>query len=558
MREAADILDLTLDQRLTEHGLLEEKRFQAERLVKAFLWKSGVSKEFPRIVCLMGGTGTGKSTLFNSMAGRKISDVGTRRPYTLQAVIRVHADWVEQLRSCPFLKENQADATLVMYSDAHSGDAILVDTPDFDSVEVANRVIAENFFIISDTMLFVTSQEKYADLAGLKVTEMAREWAKNTVFVMNKVASEAAYSDFVRSLAAHGFQVEPIRVERLECSPELIPGLRNRPGFNELLHAGSHAGQAEIKALELDRLRFRAVRSLEDLDCALNEQLRRIESVNSRIRGTLAEVSSEMGLQLDAIVTEDLEGQIRGRLQSLLRKYDILFVPRMLVRNAVREVFGAIADFFGATQHKSGATDRDIRTEDLEQARSAVRLKPLESAVAVLNRKVAELLSSDQSLDDLRAIARKDVPRLGTDEIRSLYEEAFPGIEHLLEEEFTHFKDGLSLKDEFKLYGSYTAWALFIITAEVVMGGGFTLLDALLNTVIMPFIPKWLLNLKVLDVLREIGERVDRKHRQVMNNILSQQAESYTSEFSGLLPDSGKMAQIMDLKKSLSSRSPLS
>lgn len=557
MSEATDILLLTLDQRLTEHGLLEEKRFQAERLVKAFLWKSGLSKEFPRIICLMGGTGTGKSTLFNSLAGRKISDVGTRRPYTLQAVIHVHADWAEQLKSCPFLKDNQSDAKLVTYSDSRPDAAILVDTPDFDSVEVSNRVIAENFFIISDTMLFVTSQEKYADLAGRKITEMAREWAKNTVFVMNKVASEAAYSDFVRSLGVHGFPIEPIRVERLGYSPDLIPGLPDRPGFHELLYDPSHAEQAKIRPEELDRLRSRAVLSLDDLDSALIEQLRRIDSVNRRIRGTLADVSHELGLQLDAIVTEDLEGQIRGRLQSLLRKYDILFVPRMLVRNAVREVVGAIADLFAGSQHKSGATDRDIRLEDLEQARSAVRLKPLESAVAVLNRKVAELLSSDQSLDDLREIARKDVPRLGPDEIHSLYEEAFPGIEHLLEEEFTRFKDGLSLKDEFKLYGSYTAWALFIITAEVVMGGGFTLLDALLNTVIMPFIPKWLLNLKVLDVLREIGERVDREHRQVLNNILSQQAESYMSEFSGLLPDLQQMAQIMDLKKSLAGRSLL-
>jgi hypothetical protein len=551
LSEAANILHLTLDQRLTELGLLEEKRFQAEQLVKAFLWKSGLSKGFPRIICLMGGTGTGKSTLFNSLAGRKISDVGTRRPFTRQAVVHVHADWVEQLKTCPFLKENQADARLVTDSDSHSDAAILIDTPDFDSIQVSNRVIAENYFIISDVMLFVTSQEKYADLAGRKITEMAREWGKNTVFVMNKVASEAAFDDFIRSLSACRFQVEPIRVERLGYSPDLIPGLRERPGFAELLHAESHAGQAKVRPEELDRLRSRAVLSLEELDCALNEQLQRIDSVNSGIRGTLADVSHEMGLQLDAIVTEDLEGQIRGRLQSLLRKYDILFVPRMLVRNAVREVVGAIADLFGGAQHKPGATDRDIRTEDLEQARSAVRLRPLESAVAVLNRRVAELLSSDQSLDDLRAIARKDVPRLGPDEIHSLYEEAFPGIEHLLEEEFIHFKDGLSLKDEFKLYGSYTAWALFIITAEVVMGGGFTLLDALLNTVIMPFIPKWLLNLKVLDVLREIGERVDRKHRQVLNNILSRQAESYMSEFSGLLPDSQQMAQIMDLKKSL-------
>jgi hypothetical protein len=47
-------------------------------------------------------------------------------------------------------------------------------------------------------------------------------------------------------------------------------------------------------------------------------------------------------------------------------------------------------------------------------------------------------------------------------------------------------------------------WALVLITAEIVLGGGFTLLDALLGSVVVPFIPKWLLSLKVIDLLREI------------------------------------------------------
>ncbi|MBI5251449.1 MAG: 50S ribosome-binding GTPase [Desulfomonile tiedjei] len=550
------MLRLKMDGRLTDHELLERKRFEAERLVKAFVWKSGLGADFPPIICLVGGTGTGKSTLFNSLAGRKVSEVGARRPYTLKAVILVHEAWVEQLMSCPFLIENGSDTTLITHSDLRNHSAILVDTPDFDSVQVSNRVIAENFFIICDVMLFVTSQEKYADLAGRKITETASAWKKDTVFVMNKVFSRGAYDDFVRSIGSHGLETRPLLVERLESSPDLIAGLNERPGFADLLNPESVAGRAHIRPQELSRLRSRAASSLEDLESALRVQLERVESANSRIRAILTDVADDMDRQLDALVTDDVEGQIRDRLQNLLRKYDILFVPRMLVRRAVREIFGTIADLFGESRHQSALSERDIRSEDLEQTRSAVRLKPLESAVAALNLRVAEFLASDQSLEDLRRVARDTVPRLGADEIRSRYEETFPGIEHLLEMEFTRFKDGLSSKDELKLYGSYTLWALFIITAEVVMGGGFTLLDALLNTVIMPFIPKWLLNLKVLDVLREIGERVDKKNREALEQILTHQAQLYISGFSGLLPSPEAMKHISDLRSGLSNYVP--
>jgi hypothetical protein len=136
--------------------------------------------------------------------------------------------------------------------------------------------------------------------------------------------------------------------------------------------------------------------------------------------------------------------------------------------------------------------------------------------------------------------------------VQAEYDLAFPGVEHLLEEEFTHFRKGLSFQDELKLYGSYTLWALLLITAEIVVGGGFTLLDALLNTVIVPFIPKWLLNLKVLDVLREIGRRVDEKHRRALNAIVEKQAELYVTAFRSLLPSEETMENLLTVRQSLS------
>jgi hypothetical protein len=85
------------------------------------------------------------------------------------------------------------------------------------------------------------------------------------------------------------------------------------------------------------------------------------------------------------------------------------------------------------------------------------------------------------------------------------------------------------------------------------MGGGFTLLDALLNTVIVPFIPKWMVNLKVLDVLRDIGERVDRNHRAVLEGILEKQTDLYIELFQGLIPDNETLRQLETLKEKIES-----
>ena len=428
-----------------------------------------------------------------------------------------------------------------------------MDTPDFDSVELSNRAIADDFFIISDILVFITSQEKYADLAGHEMQTRARQWGKKAIFVMNKAVSDTAYNDFKSLIHALGYEAEPIRIERLEPSPDLIPGLRNRPAFAELLAEASGRSGKTIRKEELGRLRERTLASLNDLTSSLEFQVQRVAAVNSEIQRILEEVSRGMEAQLDAIVSDDMEVQIRNRLQRLLRKYDILFVPRMMVRNAVRSLFSAVAEIFVSRNVGAMSQDdeRDIRTEDFEAAKAVARLQPLEWATARLNLAIAEMLSSNPTLEDLCQVALTDVPRWSREEIRAHYDAAFPGMEHLLEAEFNRFRDGLSRTDELKLYGSYTVWALFLITAEIVVGGGFTLLDALLNTVIVPFIPKWLLNLKVLDVLREIGERVDREHRNTLRGILQEQAELYAEQFSRLVPGDTVLQDLRSLEGNL-------
>jgi hypothetical protein len=185
--------------------------------------------------------------------------------------------------------------------------------------------------------------------------------------------------------------------------------------------------------------------------------------------------------------------------------------------------------------------------------RASAKLEPLEAAIAKLNLQVAEMLCSDSLTDDLCKIAQIEVRRWDPQQIRSLYEEAFPGVEQFLEQEFQRLRDGLSGKDELRLYGTYTLWALLLITVETTVLAGPVFLEALLGTVIMPFIPKWVLDAKILDLLKDIGLRVEREHRETLRDIVHRQAELYSLTFAALLPGQEEMRSIRQTRDSLRS-----
>ncbi len=555
---------LEFDERLSSSKTLRARRNEADRLLGVLRWKEGRPAEFPVIAGFMGGTGTGKSTLFNSLVGRPVGRVGIRRPSTVQPLFLVHDEWEDALirDGCvrPIAADSSSgeglDAGVLTHNRGELRGLILVDTPDFDSVERANRVTAEHVFILCDVIAFVTSQEKYGDLAGLELLDQARTWGKRLLAIMNKAASDEAFEDFLRTIQAHDAEAEPVRIGRRPTAPEMIPDVGAAPGIWQLLQVGADPAEGEeIRDRERRNLRRETLAAAQQFEKVLEDETARIRRVNHAIDEILAEVSVEMENRLEAVVSDDVESQIKERLGNLLKKYDIFFTPRRMIRSAIRRVVGPVIDIVSSASRDRSKNDGEkaARSEDMDAARSHARLKPLESAVAGLNVRIAELLASDSASADLRDIAATDVPRWGPEEIRARFEEAFPGMERMLEEEFERFKQGLSGKDELKLYSAYTLWAFLLVTAEVVMGGGFTLLDALLNTAIVPFIPKWLLNMKILDLLREMGERLDAEYRRILRGILEEQATLYQAAFSGTLPDERSLERLRRTREGLES-----
>jgi GTP-binding protein EngB required for normal cell division len=119
------------------------------------------------VVALAGATGSGKSTLFNALAGMELSQVGLRRPTTEHAFACVWGpmgaapllDWLGIATQRRFTRESVLDAQ----DQARLRGLVLLDLPDFDSRAAEHRVEADRLLAMVDLVVWVTDPQKYAD-----------------------------------------------------------------------------------------------------------------------------------------------------------------------------------------------------------------------------------------------------------------------------------------------------------------------------------------------------------------------------------------------------------
>ena len=116
------------------------------------------SLEAPLLVLLLGPTGAGKSSLFNSLVGRAASRTGVLRPTTRELVALVRPEDRDSLTGPggPLAGVGPDRMRLIVDEAAPEG-VILVDAPDVDSVEHANRELTDRLVEAADLAVFVTT-----------------------------------------------------------------------------------------------------------------------------------------------------------------------------------------------------------------------------------------------------------------------------------------------------------------------------------------------------------------------------------------------------------------
>ncbi|MFF2021090.1 GTP-binding protein [Streptomyces sp. NPDC058171] len=116
------------------------------------------------VVALAGATGSGKSTLFNTLAGVTISDTGVRRPTTSSPIACTWTDGAAglldrlgiqgRLRRRPVLSSG---------TETPLDGLVLIDLPDHDSASTVHREQVDRVLALVDAVIWVVDPEKYAD-----------------------------------------------------------------------------------------------------------------------------------------------------------------------------------------------------------------------------------------------------------------------------------------------------------------------------------------------------------------------------------------------------------
>ncbi len=118
------------------------------------------------VVALAGGTGSGKSSLFNAIAGLDFAEVGVKRPTTSRVTACVWGtdggpllDWLGVGPDDRIERESELDAD----DQAPLRGLVLLDLPDHDSVSPEHRQVVDRVVPLADLLVWVVDPQKYAD-----------------------------------------------------------------------------------------------------------------------------------------------------------------------------------------------------------------------------------------------------------------------------------------------------------------------------------------------------------------------------------------------------------
>jgi GTPase Era involved in 16S rRNA processing len=252
------------------------------------------------VVVLAGGTGSGKSSLFNALCGAEVATVGLERPTTSRCLAAIPSGIEGDLE--PFMQSLGIDDLVEVDG---LDQMVLVDLPDFDSTFTSHREIVDSVLPLVDAAVWVVDPEKYADrLLHEHFLAPLSRYSDQMVFALNQADrlgehTQAVLTNLTEQLVADG-----------HSSPAVVATV---------------AAADEHTDLDVDAL-VEALRSRLDVK----------RSVSVKLCEDISTVANRRWLVLDRVF-EDMEGTERSDAAVVMASLVSLGVAAIAAKHEVEE-----------------------------------------------------------------------------------------------------------------------------------------------------------------------------------------------------------------------------
>ncbi|MCC3749913.1 MAG: 50S ribosome-binding GTPase [Halorhodospira halophila] len=357
----------------------------------------------PLLVVFAGGTGAGKSTLANTLAGSAVAATSARRPTTsVPTVIGRPGDLDTVLRRGVLAAEAERAALRTAPLESVPEGLVVVDAPDVDSVETANRAATERLLEVADVWVWLATARTYADEAGMVYLRQAAQLDVSTLVVLTQASDAEAHEilpDLAEKLDAAGHRtVETAHLPTAPVSGERLPESVAGPVLERI----RALAPAEQRAAHRRRTVLGAVRYLP---AEVDALLEAVDSERAAARGLAATVEEDYADVPQRVLTQLHEGEPLRR--EVLRRWTELVGSGWLQRQ-LHAAVGQLSPRRWLAWLPLGRGGRQVEQEAKEEARAGIA----EMLHTVLEQTAAGVESAWQQEPVGRAIfAREPRPR---------------------------------------------------------------------------------------------------------------------------------------------------
>ncbi len=515
-------------------------------------------------IAFIGGTGTGKSTLFNALCGKHLSKTGVERPKTGGPIVYAHA-------TCPIIEDfpfpniklekqdlndhftspssGLPDHLLIFtHNRKDRPHLVLLDTPDMDSVETANQKIVEDFYLLSDAVVFVTSQEKYADDIPYQFLQKIVKDEKPCFLLVNKAYEHLTREEILEPLQSQGASFPKDKIWLIPYSssnpeqsiikdPGFLSFVSNfKTRFSSQQAESFHSDQQSKRTGELTTRIERLVGLLKKENIETQNWLNQLEDLFNESCQDLIEAEKRR------FATESRQ-YLQREIRKLFTRYDPLAKPRRIIRQILSAPFRLLGLALGNTNstHKN----------ELSKVRQKIDLTPIQGAIGRFNRLVLERLSPKNENSPLLRKLRQPKVILSDEEIKAFVLKEHDLLDSWLEKRFEDLSQGLPRHKRWGIYSTSVLWGILILSFEIVVGGGFSGLDAILDSVLAPFVTKGSMELFAYREIQQVAKELGNRYQEALLNVVYRQKHRYEKVLQDFVTSPQTLVKLKQLQEDI-------